>query len=122
MIEVQGGGGLGAFKRLGQEDKAVSQLAMAERKLTRARLNGVDDPDIYYAEATIPAIRNDVPAALKKPQLAYQHGFRNPWLLNLDGRRDSIRDELLFVDLRARMRQDIDGALAQIRSLQLAAG
>jgi tetratricopeptide (TPR) repeat protein len=108
-------------KQLGQEDKAASQLAMAERKLARARLNGVNDPDIYYAEATILVMRSDVPAALDKLQLAYEHGFRNLWLLNLDWRWESIRDEPLFVDLRARMRRDIDGALAEIRSLILAA-
>ncbi len=108
-------------KRLGQEDKAASQLAIAQRKLTRARLNGVDDPDIYYAEATLLVMRSDVPAALDKLQLAYEHGFRNLWLLNLDWRWETIRDEPQFVDLRARMRRDIDGALAEIRTLSLAA-
>ncbi len=109
-------------KKLGQDEAAASQLASAERKITRARLNGVDDPEIYYSEATILAMKNEVPAALQKLQQAYDHGFREFWLLTLDWRLDSIRDAEKFTDLHARMRQDIDHALAEIRSEQLAAG
>jgi len=108
-------------KKLGQDGAAASQLASAERKITRARLNGVDDPEIYYDEATVLAMRGKVPAALKKLQQAYEHGFRDRWLLTLDWRLDSIRDQAPFIDLNARMGRDIDRAMAEIRSTQLAA-
>jgi len=107
-------------KKLGQDDMAANQLAAAERKVTRARLNGGDDPEIYYAEATILAMRNEVPAALEKLQAAYDRGFRESWLLALDWRLDTIRDQEQFTDILSRMHRDIDHAVAEIRSQQLA--
>ena len=107
-------------KKLGQEDTAASQLASAERKITRARLNGVDDPEIYYAEATILAMSEKAPAALRKLQQAYDHGFRDLWLLTLDWRLDPIRNEAEFIELHARLQQDIDQAVVEIKSKKLA--
>jgi len=106
--------------KLGQPEEAANFLESAERKITRARLNGVDDPEIYYSEATILAMNNDVPKALDKLQQAYERGFRESWLLALDWRLDSIREQERFVGLHARMRQDIEQALAEIRSTPLA--
>jgi tetratricopeptide (TPR) repeat protein len=106
--------------KLGQSEAAETQLANAERKIARARLNGVDDPGIYYSEATILAMHNNVPAALEKLQIAYDRGFRESWLMDLDWRLDSVRDEEVFIGLQARMSQDIERAVAEIRSLQVA--
>jgi len=106
--------------KLGRQEQAADLLARAERKITRARLNGVDDPDIYYSEATILAMQHHIQAALEKLQQAYERGFRESWLLALDWRLDAIRDQEQFAVLHARIRQDIDQALAEIRSTPLA--
>ena len=82
---------------------------------------GKAPPEIYYDEATVLAMRGNVQAALKKLQQAYDHGFRERWLLALDWRLDSIRNQAPFIDLNARMGRDIDRAMAEIRSTQLAA-
>jgi len=106
--------------KLGQDEEAARSLAKAERIIARARLNGVDDPGIYYSEATILAMNNDVPAALEKLQQAYDRGFRESWLLALDWRLDSIRDQDRFVQLHEQMDQDIEEAVAEIRATPLA--
>ncbi len=106
--------------KLGQDEEAARFLSRAERKITRARLNGVDDPGIYYSEATILAMTNDTPKALEKLQQAYQHGFRESWLLSLDWRLESIRNQDRFIALHEQMQQDIDQAVAEIRSAPLA--
>jgi TolB-like protein/Flp pilus assembly protein TadD len=107
-------------QRLGNDAQAAALLDKAERKLARSRLNGVDSPDIYYAEAAVSALRGATAEALDKLQQAYDRGFRELWLLAMDWRWDGVRNEAKFVDLSARMRQDIDQALAEIRSLGLA--
>jgi len=107
--------------RLGDTDTAEKRLREAERKLTRARLNGVDDPYIYYSEAALLAMRDDTAAALGKLQEAYDRGFRDFWLLKLDRRLDALREQEPFVQLKERMAEDINKALAEIQSLGLAA-
>lgn len=110
-----------ASSKMGDQEAADSRLAAAERKIKRARLNGVDDPDIYYTEAAFYAMSNDVPAALEKLQLAYDKGFRELWLLTFDWRLDALRNQPLFIDLEARLSEDIEQAVLEIRALSLAA-
>ena len=93
----------------------------AERKITRARLNGVDDSEIYYSEAVVLAMRENKTEALRRLQQAYDHGFRDLWLLKLDWRLEGLRDEEQFVELEARIGQDLEQATAEIRSLSMAA-
>jgi len=109
-----------ASGKLGDEDTAANRLAMATRKISRARLNGVDNSEIYYTEAALQAMRENKPEALQKLQQAYDRGFRDLWLLKLDWRMDGLRDEPQFVELKSRIGQDIEQATAEIRSLSLA--
>ena len=105
---------------LGDQETADERLAAAERKIGRARLNGVDDAEIYYNEATLLAMRDQVPEALQKLQQSYERGFRDLWLLELDWRLNNLRREPLFVDLQSQLSLEIDQALAEIRALSLA--
>jgi tetratricopeptide (TPR) repeat protein len=107
--------------KLGDQQGADTRLAIAERKIMRARLNGVDDSHIYYTEAALLAMRENNSAALQKLQQAYQLGFRDLWLLRLDWRMDGLREEQQFAELQSRMEKDIEKAKAEIRALNVAA-
>jgi TolB-like protein len=109
-----------AMERTGDETRAQSLLSDAERIIRRARLNGVDDPNIYYAEGVLLTLRDDHDAALQKLQQAYERGFRERWVLEVDGRLDPLRDRPEFLLFKDRIEDDISRALAEIRSLALA--
>ena len=110
-----------ASQMIGNDLEADELLLSAERKMQRARLNGVDDPGIYYSEAVLLAMRNNQEQAMSKLQQAYDRGFREHWLLKLDGRLDSLRDQAEFITLQNRIDDDINRALAEIRSMSVAA-
>ena len=109
-----------ASERLGQVDEAVVLLDSAERKIKRARLNGVDDPDIYYSEAVLLIMRNDSEKGLEKLQEAYKRGWREHWVLEIDGRLDGLRDRAEFLLLKDQVKDDVSKALAEIRSMPIA--
>ena len=52
----------------GNTDLAIQRLALAERAVRRARINGVDDANIYYTECSIHALKGDPIAALSSLQ------------------------------------------------------
>jgi TolB-like protein/Flp pilus assembly protein TadD len=110
-----------ASRLVGQPGEAEERLTEAERKVQRARLNGVDGPGIYYSEAVLLALKNRQEAAIKKLEQAYDRGFRERWLLDMDRRLDSLRGEPEFIALKNQLDDDINKALAEIRSAQLAA-
>ena len=105
---------------MGKPEEATARLQEAERKVKRARLNGVDDPQIYYAEATILTMRDEFEPALQKLEQAYQHGFRERWLLEIDGRLDPLRDKAEFIAIKNQIDDEISQALAEVRSLPVA--
>ena len=105
---------------VGKHEEAESRLVDAERKIQRARLNGVDDPDIYYTEAVLLAMRDQPEQALEKLDQAYQRGFRELWTLNIDFRLDSLREQPGFIALKNRITDDVSRALAEIKSVNLA--
>ena len=105
----------------GNTELAEQRLSTAERAVHRARVNGMDDADINYTESSIHALRGNAQAALEKLQIAYDRGFRQLWLMDLDPRLEAIQQEPQFLELRDRMEQDIVGARLQIESLAIAA-
>lgn len=105
---------------VGKHEEAESRLENAERMVQRARLNGVDDPGIYYTEAVLLAMRDQPERALEKLNLAYERGFRELWTLNIDGRLDSLREQPGFIDLKNRMADDVSRALNEIRAVNVA--
>jgi TolB-like protein/Flp pilus assembly protein TadD len=109
-----------AVELSGDREEAEDLLADAERLIRRARLNGVDDPNIYYAEGVVLTMREEHDAALEKLQQAYERGFREHWVLEVDGRLDPLRDRPEFLLFKDRIEDDINRALVEIRSLALA--
>ncbi len=105
---------------LGKYEEAESRLKDAERKVQRARLNGVDDPDIYYTEAALFAMQDQPEQALEKLQLAYDRGFRGLWAMDIDFRFDSMRDQPGFITLKTQISDDVNHALAEVKSMSLA--
>jgi len=114
---------LGSFtaSKLGQAELAESRLQTAERELQRARINGVNDAEIYYSEAALLALRGQNEAAVASLQQAYERGFRENWMLELDPRLEALRDEGDFIALKTRIEQDLERDLAEIRATSLAA-
>jgi TolB-like protein/Flp pilus assembly protein TadD len=109
-----------ASRLVGEDDQALELLEEAERKVQRGRLNGVDDPGIYYNEAVLLAMRSEPARALQKLREAYEHGFREHWVLEIDGRLAPLHDEPEFITLRERIRDDLANARVEIKSLSLA--
>jgi Flp pilus assembly protein TadD len=110
-----------AAQYVGETNTAIDMLGQAERKIQRARLNGVDDPNIYYSEAVVLTMREDIDAALSKLNEAYERGWRELWVLEVDGRLDPLRDRSEFLSFKQQISDDLDRALAEIKSLPLAA-
>ncbi len=105
----------------GNADLAEQRLSSAERAVRRARINGVDDANINYTESSIQALRGNAQLALEKLQIAYDRGFREAWLLDIDARLDSLRQEPRFVAIKEQIEQDIVQARIQVESLVVAA-
>lgn len=109
-----------ANRRLGDELRAGQHLAEAERLLQRARLNGVKDALMDYSDACIHVMKGDLPNALLKLESAYEQGFTQIWLMDLDQRLDDLRDEPEFAILRNKIEDKINQARTIIRSEMLA--
>jgi len=105
---------------VGKQQEAEEWLETAERRVQRARLNGVDDTGIYYTEAVILAMRNEQEQAMQKLNEAYERGFRERGMLEIDGRLDSLRGQADFIALQNRLNDDINKARAEIRSVSVA--
>ena len=105
----------------GNAEIAEQRLASAERAVRRARINGVDDADIYYTESSIHALRGETVAALESLQTAYDRGFREAWMLELDVRLESLHQEPQFVAIKQQIESDIVQARAEVESFIIAA-
>lgn len=110
-----------ASRLVGKPEEADERLLAAERKVKRARLNGVDDPGIYYTEAVLLAMKRDPEQAMQKLKQAYDRGFRERWLLEIDGRLDPLRGQPEFIAFKNQLTDDINKALAEIQSARVAA-
>jgi len=109
-----------ALDHEGNTEQAARLIAAAQRDVRRARVNGVDNPDIDYTEAVLLAMNRDPDAAVAKLQDAYDAGFRFKWLLQIDPRMDSIRSHPGYVAIRDQIEEDVDSALQEVRALELA--
>jgi hypothetical protein len=87
----------------------------------RARINGVDDAFIYYTESSIHALRGRSQAALESLQIAYEKGFRNVWLIDMDLRLVSLRHEPQFVAIKQQIERDIAQARSEVETFTIAA-
>ncbi len=105
--------------RLGDADRAEQYLLKAERAVHRARINGIDDAGIYYTQASIFALRGEKEQALRSFQQAYQKGWRQSWLLKIDGRLDVLRDDPLFLEIERQIIEDVNRARSEVLSLKV---
>jgi hypothetical protein len=105
----------------GNTELAEQRLARAERAIRRARLNGADDADMYYMESSIHALRGQPQAALESLQTAYEKGFREIWLLDIDMRLESIHQEPRYLAIRQQIERDIAQARSEVESFIIAA-
>jgi TolB-like protein/Flp pilus assembly protein TadD len=106
---------------LDDNELATERLEAAQRDLQRARVNGVNDANIFYSEAALMALQGETEAALGKLQQAYERGFRESWMLTIDWRLKPLRDEVDFIELQSRIERDLELNVAEIRSQSLAA-
>jgi len=105
----------------GNVELAEQRLTNAERAVRRARINGMDNADIYYTESSIHALRGESRAALDSLQGAYEHGFRGIWMLEMDVRMESLRQEPQFVAIKQKIERDIAQARSEVETLTIAA-
>jgi len=108
------------YREAGNNERAEQRLVSAERTVRRARINGVDNADIYYTESSIHALRGETKAALDSLQMAYDRGFRGAWLLEIDMRLESIHTEPQFTAIKQQIEKDIVQARAEVESFALA--
>ncbi|MDH3902869.1 MAG: hypothetical protein OEU84_02310 [Xanthomonadales bacterium] len=104
----------------GNTELAEQTLVNAERSVRRARINGVDDADIYYTESSIYALRGDSEAALESLQMAYERGFRWVWMLEFDARLESLHTEPQFAEIKQKIERDIVQARTEVETFALA--
>lgn len=107
-------------QELGDPERAQRHLALAEQALRRARINGVDGSDLHYAESAVLVFRERYEEALASLREAYERGFRQAWVLDIDGRLDPLRDMPEFLRLRQQIREDVKRALAEVQAQQVA--
>jgi tetratricopeptide (TPR) repeat protein len=107
-------------KSAGNSELAEARLSSAERAVRRARINGVDDAQIYYMESSIHALRGRPQAALESLQIAYERGFRGIWFLGIDLRLESLQQEPEFVAIKEKIERDIFQARSEVESFIVA--
>ena len=105
---------------LGDTELAEQRLSTAERVVGHARLNGIDNAEIYYAVACLFALRGEQQRALQSLRQAYEKGWRLQWLLTRDKRLDSLRDDPAFQEIRQQISDDVTKARETVSKLQLA--
>lgn len=108
-------------RHAGNAELAEQRLSSAERAVRRARINGVDDADIYYTESSIHALRGKSQAALESLQTAYERGFRKVWMLNIDLRMESLHQEPQFIAIKEQIERDIAQARSEVETFAIAA-
>jgi len=100
--------------QVGEPALAEERLAQAERALRRAKINGIDHGDLYYVQSVIDVIRDDFDGAMSALQAAYERGWRQAWVLEIDGRLDPLRDRPGFIQLRENIEEDLRRARSEI--------
>ena len=93
--------------QVGDAEMAERRLREAERAVQRARINGVDDAGIYYTQTVLFALRGNIEAAVQAFRQAYEKGWRQSWLLKIDGRLAVLRGDPEFVALEQQILEDV---------------
>ena len=104
---------------LGEAQRAEDQLAIAERVVGHARVNGFDNAAFYYSVTSTLAMRGEIDLALQTLRQAYEKGFRLAWLLEQDGRLEPLRGLPEFVAVQDQVNADIQEARTQVDGLKI---
>jgi TolB-like protein/Tfp pilus assembly protein PilF len=107
-------------REAGNTELADQRLARAERAMRRARINGADNAYIYYTESSIHALKGEPQAALNALQTAYERGFRGAWMLKMDLRLESLRQEPQFIAISQQIESDLEQARSEVESFTVA--
>ena len=111
-------------RALGDPEKAEQRLQAAERVVGHARVNGIDNTEIYYSIAAIFALRGENTRAMQTLQKVYNKGWGwfYTFMLKGDGRMDSLRDDPAFIRLQQQITDDQNHARLEVQKLQAANG
>lgn len=104
----------------GDSERAKSWLADAERALRRARINGMDSADIYYTEAGLFSMRGDSQKAIESLRQAYDRGWRQGWLLEVDWRLEGLKNHPDFLEIKRQVEEDIARARVEVLAQSVA--
>ena len=74
----------------------------------------------FFEFFDVAAMQNDPGQALQKLNQAYERGWRERWMLKIDYRLESLHGQEEFIVLQHRLDDDINQALAEIRSVPVA--
>jgi TolB-like protein/Flp pilus assembly protein TadD len=105
--------------QVGDAEMAERRLREAERAVQRARINGVDDAGIYYTQTVLFALRGNIEQAVQAFRQAYEKGWRQSWMLKIDGRLAVLRGNPEFVVLEQQIFEDVNKARAEVRGLKV---
>ena len=106
-------------QELGYTEAAEQHLDTAERLVSRARINGVDNAGIYYNQTILFALRGEKEQAVEAFRQAYERGWRESWVLKIDYRLDLLRDIPEFVEIERQIEEDVARARAEILDLKV---
>ncbi len=101
-------------RQVGDPAMADQRLAEAEQALNRARINGVDHGDLYYQQSVIDVLKDDLDAAVADLNQAYERGWRQAWVLEIDGRLDPLRGRPDFIEFQQTIQDDLRRARDEI--------
>ncbi|KAA9131284.1 tetratricopeptide repeat protein [Marinihelvus fidelis] len=103
----------------GNEAEANRRVEQAERWARRARINGLDGSNLYYSESILSLLRGNEEQAITSLEEAYNRGWRQAWVLDLDGRLDPLRQHAGFIALAQRIRDDVASARREVLDLAM---
>jgi Tfp pilus assembly protein PilF len=94
--------------KVGDQDRAEKLLDESERFIADLRQRGMNTAGLYYVQASIEAMRDDIPAALDSLQRGFEAGMRNARWIGVDYRLESLHDSPEFAELLATMQTAVD--------------
>ena len=87
------------YSLLGDEERSAALVEESRLFLGQIRKQGIDLPFMDYHEATAAAILGQSDQAIELLERAIAGGFRSGWLLEMDPKLASIREDPGFLQL-----------------------
>ena len=106
--------------RFGDPELGEQYLQTAERVVGHARLNGIDDGDIYYLVSCLFALRDEKERAIQSLQQASEKGWHRYWLFENDIRFSSIENEPKYMAILKNLADARQVARSEVQSIRSA--